>query len=392
MYLKADEDYLKANFIKKETSVSNNVFERKLFDGFLQSQCSNDFIFLSAPSVGWFPFNCKKLMIKGFSNTNHYTSVNYLATYVGSTFSKTKSLTKAIAKVIKQIDLNEYEICLILNELHLPYLKCAEYLKKRMPNVTTIQLVPDLPEFNNRSNHFLYKCLKKINCRKINKLRIRFIDKYVLFSKPMVDYLKLTHKKNWIVNEGIKTDEVVSSCLLTDNKKHIVFIGKIDKRNGVDIILKTADLFKERDDVVFDFYGIGASDSAFSNFSLDRSNVIVHGFLNPSEVAATLSSASVLLSPRHSNEEYTKYSFPSKIFDYLSSYKPIVTFKLDCYPHELDKILFYPKDASAFALFDCINEVLRGALVNKKEIDSFLSKYSKEVVVNKILGLAKKEL
>ena len=312
MYLVEDEEHLRKNYIKRATSVSNNVFERKLYSGFEQSHAKSDFVFLSAPSVGWFPKNCKKIKMTGFSKKDNYHPVSYTTTYIGSTFSKSNALKKELSRVIRKIDLNQYKICLVLNELHLPYLQCARYLKKRIPDCITLQLVPDLPEFNNRSTSKIYRFLKKINCDKINQLRNKYIDKYVLFSQPMAERLHINDLNNWIVNYGIAPDNHSVEIASKDNKKHIVFIGKIDKRNGADLILEAAKLFKERKDVVFDFYGIGASDSVSSNFGLNCTNVIMHGFLNPSSVQSVLNSADVLLSPRYPDEEYTYYSFPSK--------------------------------------------------------------------------------
>ena len=45
-----------------------------------------------------------------------------------------------------------------------------------------------------------------------------------------------------------------------------------------------------------------------------------------------ISSAAVLVNPRPNNEEYTKYSFPSKDIEYLLSGKPTVAFLLDGMP------------------------------------------------------------
>ena len=389
MYLKEDELHLQKNYIKKATSVSNNIFERKLYSGFQQSSLAGDFVFLSAPSVGWFPVNCKKMVMKGFSKKQDYLPAEYITTYIGSTFSKSRALKKMLKNVLKTLNLKNYKVCLVINELHLPYLRCAEYIKKRTHDSITVQLVPDLPEFNNRSKNFIYNFLKKVNCNKISKLRKRYIDKYVLFSKSMANRLGISKQDNWIVNYGIAPDKY--QYLPTDSGKikHVVFIGKIDKRNGVNLILEVANMFASRNDVVFDFYGIGASDAVSNDFAFNCSNVIIHGFVNPSEISSILCSADVLLSPRYPNAEYTKYSFPSKIFEYLRAYKPVVTFKLDCYPEELDQLLIYPESVTGKALFDAIQKAFI-TQVDVNAIDSFLSKYTKEIVVERIVEFAER--
>ena len=386
MYPETDENFFKENYIKGSTSVSNNVFERKLFDGFKIVCGEHNFTFLSAPSFGWYPFNCKKMVIKGRTDSHIYHHVQYISTYFGSAFSKTHSFKKQLSKVCKDLNSNNTKVCLVINELHLPYLECAKYMKKKYKNVSVVQLVPDLPQHNNRSKSFIYKLLKKINCTKIEKLRLKFVDKYVLFSLPMADKLEITNKNNWIVNYGIAPKKHDFGLTKNSSKvKHIVFIGKIDNRNGIDLIIKVAEKFRGQTDIVFDLYGIGASD-AFNQETIKNNNIVVHGFLTPSKVQEILSNADVLLSPRYPAEEYTKYSFPSKIFEYLATDVPIVTFKLECYPRDLDSLLIYPKDINAESLFDSVNLALR----TKVDLDArkrFLSNFSEEAVVKKIMEL-----
>ena len=52
-------------------------------------------------------------------------------------------------------------------------------------------------------------------------------------------------------------------------------------------------------------------------------------------------SATVLVNPRKNVGEYTKYSFPSKIMEYLSSGVPAVAYKLDGIPSEYDGYINY---------------------------------------------------
>ncbi|MBO7310309.1 MAG: hypothetical protein J6U86_02815, partial [Clostridia bacterium] len=67
--------------------------------------------------------------------------------------------------------------------------------------------------------------------------------------------------------------------------------------------------------------------------------------------------ATVLVNPRQNNEEFTKYSFPSKNLEYLSSGKPLVAYKLDGIPDEYDDVIIYVEDNSIRALADKLTEV-----------------------------------
>ena len=67
--------------------------------------------------------------------------------------------------------------------------------------------------------------------------------------------------------------------------------------------------------------------------------------------------ATVLVNPRQNNEEFTKYSFPSKTMEYLSSGIPVVAYKLDGIPDEYDAYIQYVEDDSIESLKKKLIEV-----------------------------------
>ena len=64
-----------------------------------------------------------------------------------------------------------------------------------------------------------------------------------------------------------------------------------------------------------------------------------------------------MVNPRSTKEEFTKYSFPSKNLEALSSGVPFIGYKLDGIPDEYDEFINYPSDDSISALSRCIYDV-----------------------------------
>ena len=89
-YLKDDESYILNKYYKKNICVSNEQYERKLFNGFLET--GEDFIFISAPRVGGFPFTSRKLFVKGFKENKHLKTIKYFSPYGLLNAFKTKAL------------------------------------------------------------------------------------------------------------------------------------------------------------------------------------------------------------------------------------------------------------------------------------------------------------
>ena len=80
------------------------------------------------------------------------------------------------------------------------------------------------------------------------------------------------------------------------------------------------------------------------------------GKVDRADVLGLQKNATVLVNPRQNNEEFTKYSFPSKNLEYLSSGVPLVAYKLDGIPDEYDDFITYPSDDSASEL---ANEIIK---------------------------------
>ena len=68
--------------------------------------------------------------------------------------------------------------------------------------------------------------------------------------------------------------------------------------------------------------------------------------------------ATLLINPRFSNEEYTEYSFPSKIMEYMSTGTPVLTTKLKGIPEEYSKYLYYFEDETCQGMKNKLEEIL----------------------------------
>ena len=102
----------------------------------------------------------------------------------------------------------------------------------------------------------------------------------------------------------------------------------------------------------------------------------------------------MLVNPRNSSEEYTRYSFPSKTMEYLASGTPTIMAHLSSIPKEYDPYIFYLEDESSEGLKQKILEV--GA-IPQSELDRFgeqaaqfiLTKKNNHSQANKLISLLK---
>ena len=103
--------------------------------------------------------------------------------------------------------------------------------------------------------------------------------------------------------------------------------------------------------------GIGDSEEEIKKSSELDSRIDFLGQLKREDVLSLQKKATVLVNPRQNNEEFTKYSFPSKNLEYLSSGIPLVAYKLDGIPDEYDKYINYVPDNSTDAFASVIQKI-----------------------------------
>lgn len=86
--------------------------------------------------------------------------------------------------------------------------------------------------------------------------------------------------------------------------------------------------------------------------------VIYHGNVLNEEVVAAEMEASLLINPRPTTEEFTKYSFPSKNMEYMASGTPVLTTNLPGMPQEYQEYVYLFDDETVEGMARKIREVL----------------------------------
>lgn len=83
------------------------------------------------------------------------------------------------------------------------------------------------------------------------------------------------------------------------------------------------------------------------------------GTLPRTEVLKIQKEAFLLINPRHSSEEFTKYSFPSKTMEYLASGTPTLMCQLKCIPNEYKQFLFFIEDETVEGYKNAILNIIK---------------------------------
>lgn len=354
------------NKSKRQVEQAANAFQIKLIDGLLLKENVNLSI-ISAPFIGPYPKSYKDIYFKGFetnSNLNEFEYVHFNNIWGLRNFSRTIALRKAIVKFAK---LESNSKCIIIYSPHTPLLEAAVKAKEIDDRIKICLIVPDLPQFMNLSSgsRLLYDLLKKIDIMRFRNLS-RKIDSFVILTKEMKSQLRIGERK-YLVIEGVAGDSSYNSIYMKKKNSNntIVYTGKLNEIFGVLNLVLAFELIQDIN-LRLVICGNGELEKTLRDYSKIDSRINFLGQIPITEAKRIIRDATILVNPRQNNELYTKYSFPSKIIDYLSSGNPVIAYKLDGVPEIYDNFLNYVEDNSINSLKNKIEAILNS--LNSEEI------------------------
>lgn len=251
---------------------------------------------------------------------------------------------------------------ILIYSLCAKFFEIAKYIKTKYSDVIIGVVVADLPEYMAWNKYYTLLGLKKRDENIIYK-NFQYIDKFILLSKHMTEKLPLGERP-WVVMEGIfnSSEDIVDTSIFQRKPKVMLYTGNINKRYGI-MDAVNAFISLPNNDISFWICGFGDSEGAIKEIANRDKRVVYLGAVPRSKVLQLQREAYLLINPRHSNEEFTKYSFPSKTMEYLASGTPTLMCKLACIPEEYANFLFYIEEESI--------EGYKNAIINVFEKDEY---------------------
>ena len=263
----------------------------------------------------------------------------------------------------KKIELSNNKDILIVYALHSPFLLAATLLRKKIH--CTCVVVPDLPEFMTGHSNLLRMVGKRID-RVIINFCIRRLDCFVLLSKYMRDKLPIKDKP-WVLLEGIYDTSNIPEDIERCQERVIFYGGSLSKRYG---IIELLEAFRGIENENYRLWICGDGDGKEYVIRMTEEDYRIKylGIVSHDEVLALQQRATVLVNPRSSSGDYTKYSFPSKTMEYLASGTPTVMCHLPAIPAEYDDYIYYITDETAEGIRCKLLEV---CAKSQQELDEF---------------------
>lgn len=347
------------NALVNNVGMSNHNFEMSVINGLCQHedlglQC------ISVPGVYSFPYNNKKFYTKSesyaYKNT-HIHSVGFCNLPVIKELWATIALLISILATLTKYKENRVDVIINTpNNILLNAVRLAKLFTRK--RITQTVIIPDIPSMvTSMDKYSLLKggLLKHRNNRSM-KLTSES-DGLVLLTEFMMDFIDKPVRH--IVMEGIIDVETMDVDVNEEmlDKKVILYTGTLRKIFGV-MNLVEAFLSLESIDAELWICGSGDSEGSIKEAAEKDSRIRYFGMVDSQTALKMQRQATVLVNPRTSDGEYTKYSFPSKTMEYLLAAKCTIINRLPGIPEEYYDYVYTPRDESVEALAECMSDVL----------------------------------
>lgn len=342
------------NYNKKDPGFAVQKFNRLLAGGLVKNE--EEVTVLSAPPVG--RHNSSKLFwhraqeLEG-DITYHYLNfinlpgLRQLCLTLG-TFCRTLFWT--ISKPQKE----RAVVCDVLNAS----MGAAAILACKITGAQTIGVMTDMPGLMVRFETSQKMPLTTRMATSLIKWCFRNYDKFVFLTEAM--NVVNENSRPYIVMEGMSDGTMVEHNKSFEHKevRTIMYAGGLHERYGLKKLTEAFMTLPQKN-IRLKLFGTGPFvDELEKKYCKKDKRVMYMGVAPNSEVVEAELEASLLVNPRPTHEEFTKYSFPSKNIEYMASGTPLLTTKLPGMPEEYYPYVFLIEDETTEGYSKALAEAL----------------------------------
>ncbi|MBQ3413197.1 MAG: glycosyltransferase [Oscillospiraceae bacterium] len=222
-------------------------------------------------------------------------------------------------------------------------------LAAKRKNIPCIGIVTDLPEL-------MVTGTRKSHVRLVRKV-LENCTGYIPLTEAMDKAINPNHKPYEVVEGLCDVNMRLAEKKVVRGVRKCMYAGLLDTRYGVKAMVDGF-LLAKVPNVELHIYGKGPYVDELKEIANSHRDVIYHGVVMNDEVVSSELEASLLINPRPTNEEFTKYSFPSKNMEYMASGTPVLTTKLPGMPEDYYPYVFLIEDESEEGMAKAYRDIL----------------------------------
>jgi glycosyltransferase involved in cell wall biosynthesis len=186
-------------------------------------------------------------------------------------------------------------------------------------------------------------------------------DAFILITESMNQIVNKEQQKPFLIIEG-SVDSNMKNIKKENNKstpsnRTVVYAGGVNEKFGVGSLVRAFEGIN-LDNVVLKIYGTGDYVDEVKEIAKHNPKIRYMGIVPVDEIVKEEVVADLLVNPRPTNETFTKYSFPSKTLEYMSTGTAVLSTRLEGIPKEYNDYLYWIDDESDEGIRSKLEELL----------------------------------
>lgn len=192
---------------------------------------------------------------------------------------------------------------------------------------------------------------------KVNRWSLSLYTHYVFLTEAMNPVVN-TKNRPYIIVEGLcDSSTTLAADCRKDSPRIVMYAGSLHEKYGLKLLVDSF-LSLKPENAKLVIYGSGPYEKDLRSICESNDNVEYRGLQPTEKILAAERTATLLINPRPTVEEFTKYSFPSKNMEYMASGTPLLTTRLPGIPADYAPYVYYFDGETQEAFSEKMDEVL----------------------------------
>lgn len=261
------------------------------------------------------------------------------------------------------------------------------FILEKIGILSFVPIVLDLYPLDRVRKNNIRNIFNEINF-KLQTFILKNIKKSIVINENIINDFRL--KSSLIIEGGVSKKDCFNEILIKNktNKKIIVFTGGIDSINGIDFLIKTLEKVKNKN-YELHLYGTGEL-VEFVKIEAEKNKKIKYmGYKKNEEILEIQRAADFLIIPRKKSFLNLRYTFPSKLFEYMLSGTPVICTNIPGLTEEYKENLFIADTENEIEFAKIIDEVL---FISEDKLKEKSKKAKEFIIKNKNWDIQAKKI
>lgn len=309
-----------------------------------------------------------------------------LINYVNLPFLREIMISIQIFLIFLLKKIKNKKIIVIQYNLNLKF-SFSLFILEKIGVIEFIPIVLDFYPLDKNLKFNIRNWFNEINFR-VQVYILKNINKCIIINEKIAYDFNL---KNYLLIEGgvIQEDYFNGSLMKKKNeKKIIVFTGTMDSINGIDFLIESLKMLKNKE-YELHLYGTGPLTEFIEIEAKKNKKIKYMGYKKNEEILKVQREADFLIIPRKKSLLNLRYTFPSKLFEYMLSGTPIICTNIPGLSEEYKENLFIADTEDKAEFARVIDEVLK---INEDKLEEKGKKAKEFIIKNKNWDIQAKKI